>query len=57
MHLREFGQTVDLTAKGKDGNNRFELRPFTGSRYEAELMKRQSKAIKSDRSDESDRSD
>jgi len=42
-YLREFGETIDVTAKGKDGNNRFELRPFAGSRYEAELMTRQTK--------------
>lgn len=40
-YLRELGETIDVTAKGKDGNNRYELRPFAGSRYEAELMKRQ----------------
>jgi hypothetical protein len=40
---REFGTTVDMTARGRDGNNRYELRPFAGSRYEAELMARQSK--------------
>ena len=44
-HLREFGQTIDMTAKGKDGNNRFELRPFAGSRYQAELMAKQSKGL------------
>ena len=35
------GVTIDMTAKGKDGNNRYELRPFAGSRYQAELMARQ----------------
>jgi len=42
-YLREFGETIDVTAKGRDGNNRYELRPFAGSRYEAELMARQTK--------------
>ena len=41
--LRFQGRTIDMTVKSKDGNNRFELRPFAGSRYEAELMARQTK--------------
>lgn len=41
--LRSQGQTIDMTAKGKDGNNKYELRPFAGSRYQAELMARQQK--------------
>jgi len=39
--LRGSGMTVDMTAKAKDGNNRYELRPFAGSKYEAHLMARQ----------------
>jgi hypothetical protein len=42
--LQEFGLTVDMTAKGKDGNNRYELKPFAGSRYQAELMAKQQRA-------------
>jgi hypothetical protein len=45
--LREWlaasGQTIDVTAKGRDGNNRYELRPLAGSRYQAEQMARQAK--------------
>lgn len=41
--LAESGMTIDVTAKGKDGNNRYELRAFAGSRYQAELMARQKK--------------
>jgi hypothetical protein len=43
--LADSGMTIDVTAKGRDGNNRYELRPLAGSRYQAELMKRQSKNI------------
>ena len=40
--LRQSGQTIDcIPVKG--GNNRYELKPFAGSRYQAELMKKQSK--------------
>lgn len=41
--LAKSGMTVDMTAKGKDGNNRYEIKPFAGSRYEAELMAKQRK--------------
>jgi len=50
-HLREFGTTVDMTARGADGNNRFELRPFAGSKYQTELMARQAKGKKGSGSD------
>lgn len=43
IYLMKSGQTVDMTAKCKNGNNRYELRSFAGSRYEAELMARQKK--------------
>jgi hypothetical protein len=41
--LRKSGMTIDVTAKGRDGNNRYALRPFAGSRYQAERMARQKK--------------
>ena len=41
--LAKSGMTVDMTFKGKDGNNRYELRALAGSRYQAELMARQKK--------------
>jgi len=40
VYLRKSGQTIDMTVKDKDGNNRFELRPFAGSKYQAGLMAR-----------------
>ena len=43
--LAERGMTVDCTFRGKDGNNRYELRPIAGSKYQAELMARQAKEI------------
>ena len=43
--LRASGMTIDMTARGKDGNNRYEIKPFAGSRYQAELMQRQRKTI------------
>jgi len=44
--LRQFGQTIDrIPVKG--GNNRYILRAFAGSRYQAELMKKQVKVISS----------
>jgi hypothetical protein len=46
-HLRPQGLTIDMTAKGKDGNNRYELRPFAGSRYEAELERKRSPRLSS----------
>lgn len=42
-YLLPQGRTIDMTAKGKDGNNRYEIKPFNGSRYQAELMKKQKK--------------
>jgi hypothetical protein len=43
--LADRGMTVDCMFRGKDGNNRYELRPFAGSKYQAELMARQAKEI------------
>ncbi len=42
-YLKRFGLTVDLTAKGKDGNNTYAIRAFHGSRYELQLMAKQAK--------------
>jgi len=39
--LRLSGMTVDCTFHGKDGNNRYEIKPFHGSNYEAYLMSKQ----------------
>lgn len=41
--LREFDMTIDMTKRSSDGNNRFELRPFNGSKYQAYLMAKQAK--------------
>lgn len=41
--LAKSGMTVDMTYKGKDGNNRYEIKPFAGSRYQAGLMARQAR--------------
>lgn len=41
--LMPLGETVDRTAKGGDGNNCYEIRPFHGSKYEAYLMAKQRK--------------
>ena len=38
--LRDSGMTVDCTFKGRDGNNRYEIRPIHGSNYQKSLMKR-----------------
>ncbi len=43
-YLRPQGLTVDMTARGGDGNNRYELRPFAGSHYQAELMAKQQRS-------------
>lgn len=42
--LASQGLTVDCTFRGKDGNNRYEIKPMHGSRYQAKLMQRQHKA-------------
>jgi len=39
--LLDEGKTVDITAKGKHGNNRYEIRPFHGSKYQKYLMAKQ----------------
>ena len=44
--LQEFDMTIDCTFRSSDGNNRYELRPFHGSRYQAELITKQSKKRK-----------
>jgi hypothetical protein len=44
--LRPQGLTVDIAFHSDTGNNHYEIRPFHGSRYEAELMSRQRKMIK-----------
>jgi hypothetical protein len=41
--LRPDGQTVDMIERDPGGNNRYAIRPFHGSWYEAELMKKQVK--------------
>jgi len=43
VYLREFGQTIDMTQRDPGGNNKFEIRPFAGSRYQAELLRRSAK--------------
>jgi hypothetical protein len=42
--LAEYSWTVDMTLRGKDGNNRYELRPLAGSKYQAHLMQKQKSA-------------
>lgn len=40
-HLRPQGLTIDMTARGADGNNRYEIKPLVGSHYQAEQMRKQ----------------
>jgi len=42
-YLREFGKTIDMTERDPNGNNKYEIRPFSGSRYQAELLRRSAK--------------
>lgn len=43
--LQEFDMTIDLVHRACDGNNRYELRAYHGSRYQQTLLAKSAKNV------------